>query len=109
MNRTLVTLLAAGMLASPTAAQMSDIDMFQTANALGTIIGSETFCGLSYDQDAVAAYIASIVPPDRMDFASVLSAMVQGQGFNNQSLRGSAKTAHCASVDQTARHYGFIE
>lgn len=96
------------ILATPALA-MDDLELFTVSGALGGIIASETACGLTYDQDAIAAWITANVPPDRVDFAGMLQTQIMGQEYNLQGMSKSAMTAHCASIAQTAKHYGFIK
>lgn len=103
MKRSIVALM---MLASPAAAQMESIKL---ATDLGTVIGSEKLCGLTLKQDAIATYINENAPKDDMGFAQTLTMMVQGTEFNNTNLSASGKTAHCAAVTASARHFGFID
>lgn len=79
------------------------------AAEIGSVIGSEDACGLVYNQAAISAWISENVPPDRMDFASLLQVQVMGQGYMLGQMSESAKTAHCAAIAQTAKHFGFVE
>ena len=108
IRTTLRPLLLAACLATPAAA-MTDLELMEITTSLGSILASEAFCGLSYDQAAIADFITANVPADRMDFPSQLQMMVMGSEFNQQGLSPSAKTAHCASVTQIARHHGFLK
>ncbi|WP_420023736.1 hypothetical protein ACN9JG_06145 [Cereibacter azotoformans] len=81
----------------------------EIATSLGSILAAESFCGLSYDEAAVAAYIDNHVPADDMSFTSTLSVMVAGAEYSQQELSPSTKAAHCRSVERTARHYGFVQ
>ena len=98
--------LAAMLAATPAAAQL---ETMQLAVELGSVLGSESFCGLTYKQDRIAAFIAEKAPANDMGFAPNLAMMTQGADFQNQSMTPSAKTAHCAAITQTARHFGFID
>lgn len=98
--------LAVLLSASPAVAQMETTKL---ALDLGTVLGSEAFCDLSYKQDRIETFIAENAPASEMGFASTLSMMVQGTAMQNQSMSPSAKTAHCAAISQTARHFGFID
>lgn len=81
----------------------------QKATELGAVLAAEEMCGLSYDQGAIRAWINANIPVDAMDFPSTLSMMVEGSKYQNGSLSASSKTAHCAAIEQTARHYGFVK
>ncbi|MCA3438860.1 MAG: hypothetical protein INF50_00730 [Rhodobacter sp.] len=61
------------------------------------------------NQDAIAFWIDTKVPPEDMTFASTLSMMTEGTAFRLQDISESTRTAHCRSVERTAKHYGFIE
>ncbi|NBE05956.1 signal recognition particle [Paragemmobacter ruber] len=100
--------LSLAITASPAAA-MDDLQAIMLANSLGSMIASETLCGLSYDQAAISRYIATNVPPERMDFASQLQVQTMGIELQLQNLSASARTAHCAAITQSARQAGFIE
>lgn len=79
------------------------------ANELGGILGSEEICGLSYNQPAIQAWIDANVPPSDMGFASSLHMQAQGSALMFKRQSASERTAHCAAVTRTAKHYGFIE
>lgn len=105
MKRLALALICA---ASPVAA-MDDLEVLQAASALGGILASEEFCGLTFDQAAISAYITKNIPPERMDFAQNLQMQVMGQEYIMKDMKPSAKTAHCTSIAQTAKHYGFTK
>lgn len=92
-----------------TIAQAQNFDSMQKATELGTILAAEELCGLSFNQDAVADWIDENTDPSDMSFPGTLQMMVDGSTFQNSSMSGSALTAHCRSVERTARHFGFIE
>lgn len=102
--------LAAGVaaLAVPAAA-LDQMERLQLLNGLSTVMASEELCGLSYDQAAIEAYVDAEVPADDMSFISELALMVMGAGALHESLTESQRTAHCAAVRRSARHYGFLE
>jgi hypothetical protein len=99
-------IVSAALCASPAAA-MDDLEAMSLAVSLGSVIASEETCGLNYDQAAIADFIRSSVPADRMDFASQMNLQVMGAGAMLTTMTQSQKTAHCAAIDQTARHFGF--
>ncbi len=90
-------------------AQAQSMETIRLADDLGTILGSEKVCNLTYNQDAIAFWIDTKVPPEDMTFASTLSMMTEGTAFRLQDISESTRTAHCRSVERTAKHYGFIE
>ena len=85
------------------------LQSMQVATALGSIIASEQYCGLAYDQGAIAAYIESKVPADDMSFPSTLQMMVAGAEFRFDEMSASAKTAHCTQISRVAKSYNFIQ
>jgi hypothetical protein len=82
-------------------------DSSDLALALGTVLGSEEFCGLHYDQAAIQSFITKRVSPDDMDFPPLLESMTNGTEVGNRSKSNSAKTAHCAQIARIAKSYGF--
>lgn len=107
-HKVLVAALTACLPAAPLLAS-DPYQSLQTATQLSTILGSEAFCGLTYDQAAIQAYVDAAVAPDDLAFAGNLNLMTLGQRGMNDSMSPSQKTAHCAAVIKTARHYGFID
>lgn len=91
-----------------TAAAMDDLEAITIAGSLGSVIAAENACGLTFDQSAISAYITETVPPDRMDFASLLQTQVLGQEAMLTDMTESGLTAHCTAITQSARHFGFI-
>jgi hypothetical protein len=76
---------------------------------LGNVIGSEEFCGLHYDQDAIKFFIEKHVDHDDMQFIGDLDMHVSVIESHNKEMSTSQKTAHCAQVTRVARSYGFIK
>lgn len=105
----IVRLLPALLLVAGAAHAMSKGEALDLAGQLGLVIGSETACGLSYDQAAIAAFITANVPPDQLDFAGYLQIEIDMETDDFQDMTTSAKTAHCAAVTRSARHLGFID
>lgn len=91
------------------AAHAQQMDAMEAAASLGSLLGAEQFCGLSYDQAAIGAWVEANVPPEAMDFPSLLSTMTEGGKYQQEGMTGSAKTAHCAGVARSAKHFGFIK
>lgn len=96
-------------MSGPALAQTTDMQAMTQANELGSILAAEEFCGLTYDQDAIQAWITSNVAADAMGFAGTLTMMVAGAEFQQRDMSTSAKTAHCTAIRQTAKHYGFVK
>lgn len=91
------------------AAQADDLAMMMRAQELSSVIAAEEFCGLNYDQPAIEAWIAANVPPEDMAFSNMLTSGIMGAEFQQKQMSTSAKTAHCAAIAQTAKHYGFVK
>jgi hypothetical protein len=81
----------------------------QLANELGTVLASEGACGLSFNQEAITAFIEEQVPEDDMGFPSILQTMITGTEFQLRDMSASARTAHCTQITRIARSYGFID
>jgi hypothetical protein len=67
-----LSLCAAGLVLTPQTAVATDPNLSLN---LGTVLGSEEFCGLEYDQDAIQSFIEKHVSANDVDFASDLSTM----------------------------------
>lgn len=76
---------------------------------LGTVLGSEEFCGLTYDQGAIEAFIEKRVAADDMSFAAELNTMTNGTKIENQDMSPSEKTAHCTQIRRVAKAFGFTK
>lgn len=96
-------------LVAPGIAAAQDFDSMMKAQDLGSVLASETFCGLSYDQDAIGAWIDQNTDPADMGFAASLETMTMGAAYSLKDMSPSGKTAHCRSIARTAQHYGFIQ
>ena len=90
-------------------AYAGEFKSYELASSLGNILASEDLCGLSYNQDAIQAFIEKKVPADDLKFTSTLTMMVEGSKYNNKSFTKSQKTAHCAQIKRVAKHYGFVD
>jgi len=85
------------------------MDSMWMANELGTILASEEYCGLTFSQDAIAEWIDQNIDPSDMGFSGTLQMMTEGARYNLGGMGASRKTAHCRSIERSARHYGFVE
>lgn len=97
------------ILPSQILAQSVSLDEFTLAQELGTLLGSEEPCALSYDQDAISTWIDANVDAASMSFAGTLSMMTDAAAFSIVDMSESSRTAHCRSVERAAVHAGFIE
>lgn len=89
-------------------AAAQDMKSMTLANELGSVLASESICELSYDPNAIAAFIEKRVKADDISFASTLRAMTAGQEFQMRNMSPSAKAAHCTQIRRVARANGFI-
>lgn len=76
---------------------------------LATVLAAESFCGLAFDQAAIAGWIEKNVAADDMGFNSSLRLFVAGKEFEQKSIGPSEKTALCAQTARVARAYGFLK
>ncbi|MGP4725549.1 signal recognition particle [Agrobacterium deltaense] len=83
-------------------------DSSDIALQLGTVLAAEDFCGLTYDQEMIAAYIEKNVSADDMGFASLLQLMTAGKQSAQKGMTASAKAAHCTQIRRTAKANAFI-
>jgi len=95
--------------ACPAMSRAQGLESMTSARELGSILGSENACKLSYDQAAIAAWIDGNVRADDMGFASMLDMMTMGSRMQVGDMTESSLTAHCRQIERTARHYGFIQ
>jgi len=83
-------------------------DAMRVALDLGTVIGSEQSCGLSFDQAAIAAFVEDNVPAADMSFMSTMNMSADVTADEIGGFTASRKTAHCAQVTRIAKANGFI-
>jgi hypothetical protein len=92
------------LLATSTASAMDDTVL---AANLGSVLGSEKLCDLTYDHAAIQAFIEKTVSARDMGFPSLLVLMTRGAESENESMSKSAVTAHCTQIARIAKSYGF--
>jgi len=85
------------------------MESMQKAQELGSLLASEEMCGFVYDQDSISSWIDQNTDASDMGFASTLAMMTDGAKFQFSSMNDSSKTAHCRSIERTAKHFGFIK
>lgn len=100
--------LACSLIAAPAFA-WDDFESMTLANELGSVLASEEACGLTFDQDAISAFIEKRVPADDMAFPSSLNMMVMGSEAQIADMSTSAKTAHCTQIRRIAKSNGFLQ
>lgn len=101
-------LFAAVLAAASSPVLAQGLESMSLANELGTVLASEEACGLTFDQDAIAAFIEAKVPADDMSFVSTLNMMTEGQKYQMEGMSASSRTAHCTQIKRVAASYGFI-
>ena len=101
--------LIAALCTFPLSLSAQSLDSVRIATNLGTLLAAEEFCGLSYDQEAIGNWIDENTDPADMGFSSTLNMMTGGSAFELEDMSESSKTAHCRSIERTARHFGFIK
>lgn len=106
--RALLAMLLSIVVVAPAAA-WSDLERMTTANALGSVLGSEKACGLSYKQDAIERFIEKKVPASDMEFATNLTMMTTGNRVQVDEMSPSQKAAHCRQISRVAKSYGFTD
>jgi hypothetical protein len=84
-------------------------DSLDIARELGTVIGSEEACGLTYDQQAIERFINEHIKACDMSFPSMLHMMTMGTKYEIRSMSESSLTAHCAQIRRIAEEYGFTK
>lgn len=84
-------------------------DSMQLAEDLGSVLASEAFCGLQYDQEAIRQFVQSHVRADDMGFNNMLGAETWSARHELEQMSPSLKTAHCAQTERVARSYKFIK
>lgn len=92
-----------------TPAGADELSSMNMAQNLGSVLAAEDFCGLSYDQTAIQAFISKHTSPNDMGFSSTLSMMTDGTKVELQSMSPSSKTAFCTQQGRVAKNYGFIK
>ncbi|PRD42347.1 signal recognition particle [Phyllobacterium phragmitis] len=100
--------LAVGLL-SISSAKGDSLKSMKVANELGTIIASEKFCDLAFNQSAIEAYIEKHVDAGDTGFAPTMNLMISGQEYELNEMKGSAKTAHCMQVRRSAKANGLLK
>jgi hypothetical protein len=78
------------------------------AEDLATVLGSEEFCGLTYDQSAIQAFVEKRVAADDLTFAGDLNTYTGGTKYENRAMSASEKTARCTQIQRVAKSFGFI-
>lgn len=80
----------------------------ETAEQLGNLLGSETACGLTFDKDAVRAYIEKNVPASDLDFTRNLNTDVRLAEYRAKKMGSTQQAAHCFQVKRNAEALGLL-
>lgn len=90
-------------LAAPASAQNS----YELASNLGLVLASEDACDLTFQADAIGAYIESNVAADDMEFAEFLAGTTTLGDMKIERMSASGLAAHCAQIKRVAAAHGF--
>jgi len=97
--------LAIAFAAGPVHAQE---DSGTLAVALGEVLGSEGFCGLTYDQNAIRTLMDKNGRKEDTEFSSTLRMVTGWTRYQESNMSASAKADRCTEIERVARSYGFI-
>jgi hypothetical protein len=105
------------MSSSPAVSGGCDGDHFDKTDAkartklqLATVLGSETTCGLQYDQDAIKTFITKQhIDENDATFVSDLSLLSSNAKSEIEEMSKGVLAAHCIQIRRVARHNGFIK
>jgi hypothetical protein len=111
------------MISSPVSArslQVSGIalgaDAVKTASEVGELLAAEEHCSLSYDQEAITAYIGidshadpASLPSSHSAFIYFLEGMVRQHDLTLADMSSDESAEHCQSIEQSAKRLGFIQ
>lgn len=92
------------MAASPAIAQDRELAM-----QVGSILGSEEPCGLSYSAEGITAYIDREVAADDMEFLGMMDLGASNAEYSVGEMGAGQRAAHCAQTERLAKSLGFIE
>lgn len=81
----------------------------KSAMVLGKVLVSEVPCGLTYNQEAVGNWIDKNTDPSDLEFPYFLSIGAASMRAQFKTMNTDRKTAHCRSVEKTARYLGFFK
>lgn len=104
-------IVLSGICITQASAQMSEKERNQFLRDMANIVAAESFCHLSYDNQAISDYIASKIPATDMSFGNDLRHEVY---FTKNALQetlkeGSARTMYCTAEIRAAHQLGFIK
>lgn len=79
------------------------------AEKLGKVMAAEEPCSLTYDIDAIKAFVEKRVKADDMDFAGRLDTETKFSILSIRSMTESSKVAFCTQEARVAKSFGFIK
>lgn len=91
--------------------EMSEKERNQFLRDMANIVAAESFCHLSYDNQAISDYISAKIPPTDMAFGDDFrretynTKMVLQETAKEQS----ARTIYCTAEIRAAHQLGFIK
>lgn len=88
-------------------AHADELDDFTTGMA--ELLAGESYCGLAYDQEALAALIARKVPADDMGWTQTLAGNRFLSGERLKRFTPSEKTVHCTQLNRLAHAFGLLD
>jgi hypothetical protein len=80
----------------------------KTAEQLGNLIGSETACALSFDKNAIRAFIEKNVPADDLDFARNLETYIFLAETHAKNMGSTEQVARCFQIKRSAEALGLL-
>lgn len=91
--------------------EMSEKERNQFLRDMANIVAAESFCHLSYDNQAVSDYIAAKIPTADMAFGNDLRREVYNTKMALQETlkEDSARTMYCTAEIRAAYQLGFIK
>jgi hypothetical protein len=101
-------ILAAGIVGLATGGSLAQSAQ-RIALDLGTVIGSERACGLTFDQAAIAAFIEKKVAATDMEFMTTMNNSASMAEIDVKEFSASQRTAHCTQIARVAKSNGFIK
>jgi|GEM_PF-4737103 len=92
------------------AANYSSQDREMFIDGLAHLILAEKPCALTYNQQAIAAYITDNVPEADMNFISDLSdkELLYSEDIAKMQANPTSKTVYCTMEERLASHLGFL-
>ena len=92
-------------------AQMSEKERNQFLRDMANIVAAESFCHLSYDNQAISDYIASKITSADMAFGDDFRSEVYNTKMLLQETlkEDSARTMYCTAEIRAAHQLGFIK